>query len=79
VRVGPRSPRATRNDAIRVREAIAEATARIASVGDTPRLDAELLRDSMLAVSGTLNLEPYGPSFKPWIPPEANLARNLKG
>lgn len=43
------------------------------------RLDAEILRDSMLAVSGTLNLEPYGPSFKPWIPPEANLARNLKG
>jgi hypothetical protein len=43
------------------------------------RLDAEVLRDSMLAVSGTLNLEPYGPSFKPWIPPEANLARNLKG
>jgi Protein of unknown function (DUF1553)/Protein of unknown function (DUF1549)/Planctomycete cytochrome C len=42
------------------------------------RLEAEVLRDAMLAVSGTLNLEPFGPSFKPYIPPEANLARNLK-
>lgn len=42
------------------------------------RLEAEVLRDSMLALSGTLNLEAYGPSFKPYIQPEANLARNLK-
>ena len=43
------------------------------------RLEAEALRDAMLAVSGTLNLEPYGPGFKPYIPPEANTARNLQG
>lgn len=43
------------------------------------RLEAEILRDSMLAVSGTLNRESFGPSFKPYIPPEANLARNLQG
>ncbi|MEZ6062436.1 MAG: PSD1 and planctomycete cytochrome C domain-containing protein [Planctomycetaceae bacterium] len=43
------------------------------------RLEAEVLRDSMLAVSGTLNLQPGGPGFKPYIAPEANLARNLKG
>jgi hypothetical protein len=42
------------------------------------RLEAEVLRDTMLSVSGTLNSEPYGPSFKPYISPEANLARNLK-
>jgi hypothetical protein len=33
----------------------------------------------MLAVSGTLNRQLGGPSFKPHIPAEANLARNLKG
>jgi hypothetical protein len=32
----------------------------------------------MLAVSGTLNLEPYGPGFKPHIAAEAIVARNLK-
>lgn len=42
------------------------------------RLEAEVLRDAILAASGTLNLEPYGPGFKPFIPPEAVLARNLK-
>ena len=42
------------------------------------RLEAEALRDAMLAVSGTLNLEAGGPGFKPPIPPEANLARNIK-
>lgn len=46
----------------------------------TPRrLEAEVLRDTMLLLSGTLNLEPYGPGFKPAIPAEANQARNLKG
>ncbi|MCA9086242.1 MAG: DUF1553 domain-containing protein, partial [Planctomycetaceae bacterium] len=45
----------------------------------TPRrLEAEILRDAMLAVSGTLNPKPYGPGFKPPIPAEAILARNLK-
>ena len=43
------------------------------------RLEAEALRDAMLAVSGTLNLAVGGPSFKPYIPPEANLARNIQG
>lgn len=42
------------------------------------RLEAEMLRDSMLAVSGTLNLEPFGPAFKPPITGDAMVARNLK-
>jgi hypothetical protein len=42
------------------------------------RLEAEVLRDAVLAVSGTLNPEPFGPAFKPPIPPEAMLARNTK-
>ncbi|MFK7820175.1 MAG: PSD1 and planctomycete cytochrome C domain-containing protein [Planctomycetaceae bacterium] len=46
----------------------------------TPRrLEAEALRDAMLAVSGTLNPKAGGPGFKPYIQPEANLARNIKG
>ncbi|SRR6056297_278971 len=43
------------------------------------RLEAEVMRDAMLAVSETLNLEAGGPGFKPYIAPEANLARNIKG
>ncbi|MCS7467916.1 PSD1 and planctomycete cytochrome C domain-containing protein [Stieleria sp. ICT_E10.1] len=43
------------------------------------RLEAEVIRDAMLAVSDTLNLEAGGPGFKPYIAPEANLARNIKG
>jgi hypothetical protein len=42
------------------------------------RLEAEVLRDAVLAVSGSLNLQPYGPAFKPPIPPEAMQARNTK-
>jgi hypothetical protein len=42
------------------------------------RLEAEILRDSMLAVSGTLNLDAYGPGFKPPVAAEAKVARNLK-
>ena len=42
------------------------------------RLEAEILRDAMLAAAGTLNLETYGEPFKPPIPKEANTARNLK-
>jgi hypothetical protein len=41
------------------------------------RLEAEVLRDSMLFVAGTLNLEPYGPGFKPPIAAEAMSARNV--
>lgn len=43
------------------------------------RLEVEVMRDTMLAVSNTLNLEAGGPGFKPYIAPEANLARNIKG
>ncbi|MCA9037569.1 MAG: DUF1549 domain-containing protein, partial [Planctomycetaceae bacterium] len=43
------------------------------------RLEAEVMRDAMLAVSETLNLKMGGPGFKPYISPEANLARNIKG
>ncbi len=43
------------------------------------RLEAEVIRDAMLAISDTLNLEAGGPGFKPYIAPEANLARNIKG
>lgn len=42
------------------------------------RLEAESLRDSILAVSGTLNFEMYGPAFRPPIPTDAMVARNLK-
>ena len=42
------------------------------------RLEAEILRDAVLSVSGTLNLRPYGPAFKPPIPAEAIVARNTK-
>ncbi|QEG01925.1 Planctomycete cytochrome C [Stieleria maiorica] len=43
------------------------------------RLEVEVMRDAMLAVSETLNLEAGGPGFKPYIAPEANLARNIQG
>lgn len=43
------------------------------------RLESEVLRDAMLSVSGTLNRQTHGPGFKPYIPPEANLARNIQG
>ena len=42
------------------------------------RLESEALRDSMLAVAGSLNPAVYGPSFKPPIPAEALQARNVK-
>lgn len=42
------------------------------------RLEAEILRDAILATSGTLNLHPFGPSFKSPIPQEAIQARNTK-
>lgn len=43
------------------------------------RLEVEIMRDAMLAVTNTLNLEAGGPGFKPYIAPEANLARNIQG
>lgn len=42
------------------------------------RIEAESLRDSMLAVSGSLNPSTFGPAFKPPIPREAMQARNVK-
>jgi hypothetical protein len=42
------------------------------------RLEGEILRDAMLAVSGTLNLTPFGPAVKAPIASEAMLARNVK-
>ncbi len=42
------------------------------------RLEAEALRDAMLAVSGTLNLRQFGSGFKPPISSEAIVARNTK-
>ncbi len=42
------------------------------------RLEAEILRDAMLSVSGTLNLDPHGPGFKPPIAAEAVVARNVQ-
>ena len=42
------------------------------------RLESEILRDSMLAVAGTLHPAMFGPSFKPPIPVEAMQARNTK-
>jgi mono/diheme cytochrome c family protein len=43
------------------------------------RLEGEILRDTMLSVSGTLNLTAYGPGFKPPVADEAMVARNVQG
>ena len=37
------------------------------------------MRDAMLSVSESLSLQAGGPGFKPYIAPEANLARNIQG
>jgi uncharacterized protein DUF1553/uncharacterized protein DUF1549 len=42
------------------------------------RVEAEALRDAMLATSGALNLQMHGPAFKAPIVSEAIQARNLK-
>ncbi|MEZ6121153.1 MAG: DUF1553 domain-containing protein [Pirellulaceae bacterium] len=42
------------------------------------RLEAEILRDSLLSVSGTLNKAQFGPAVRAPIAAEAILARNLK-
>ena len=41
------------------------------------RIEAEILRDTMLAVSGTLNPQMFGPAVKAPITPEAIQARNM--
>ena len=42
------------------------------------RIESEILRDAMLAVSGTLNSQMFGPAFKAPVAPEAVQARNMK-
>ena len=42
------------------------------------RLEAEALRDALLAVGGTLNTQMHGPGFKAPIPVDAMVARNVK-
>ena len=42
------------------------------------RIEAEILRDAMLEVSGTLNPKMFGPAVKGPIVPEAIQARNMK-
>jgi hypothetical protein len=42
------------------------------------RLEGEILRDTMLAVSGTLNRTQFGPAVKAPITSQAMLARNVK-
>ncbi|MCA9200218.1 MAG: DUF1553 domain-containing protein, partial [Planctomycetales bacterium] len=42
------------------------------------RLEAEILRDSLLSVAGTLNKTQFGPAVRAPIAAEAILARNLK-
>jgi len=42
------------------------------------RIESEILRDAMLAVSGTLNMKMFGPAFKSPVAPEAIQARNMK-
>jgi hypothetical protein len=44
----------------------------------TRRIEAEVLRDAILEVSGRLNRLTLGPRFKPPIADEAKVARNLK-
>ncbi len=41
------------------------------------RLEAETLRDSILAVSGSLNLQLFGPPVRPYIPKAAIATRTL--
>jgi hypothetical protein len=42
------------------------------------RVESEILRDTMLAVSGTLNPQMFGPAVKAPVAPEAVQARNVK-
>ena len=42
------------------------------------RLEAEVLRDALLVAGGVMDRKMYGPAFKPPIPADAMVARNLK-
>lgn len=46
---------------------------------DMRRLDAEEIRDSILAVNGTLNPKMYGPSIYPAIPAEVLAGQSMPG
>ena len=46
---------------------------------DMRRLTAEEIRDSILAVSGTLNLKMYGPGVYPEIPAEVLAGQSMPG
>lgn len=46
---------------------------------DMRRLTSEEIRDSILALNGTLNLKMYGPSIYPEIPPEALAGQSRPG
>ena len=46
---------------------------------DMRRLGAEEIRDSILAVSGTLNPKMYGPGIYPTIPPEVLAGQSVPG
>jgi hypothetical protein len=43
------------------------------------RMEADIFRDSMLSLAGSLNPAMYGPGFKPPIQAEAIQGRNVKG
>jgi cytochrome c553 len=42
------------------------------------RLEAEELRDALLVAGGVLDRKPFGPAFKPPIPADAMVARNIQ-
>jgi hypothetical protein len=42
------------------------------------RLEAEVLRDALLVAGGVMYRKKYGPAFKPPIPADAMVARNLQ-
>src|SRR5262249_6408666 len=46
---------------------------------DSRRLDAEEIRDSILAVNGTLNPAMYGPPIYPTVPPEVLAGQSMPG
>src|SRR5205814_2867905 len=46
---------------------------------DMRRLTGEEIRDSILAVSGNLNLKMFGPSVYPEIPPEVLAGQSVPG